>query len=377
MRYDYIFSGMGLSTLMILHKMIRGGACNGKTVLIIEADEKNQNDKTWCFWEKGDGEWDFLLKKSWQEAFFISDEVKVNCLKDGYEYKMLESKVFCNFVLQEIKECDDIHIVHDKVNGFEESGEFVLVSGDENQYETRYFFNSVLDRNVIQNNVQFPLLQQHFVGWFVQTNMPVFNDNQATFMDFSVGQKGNTRFMYVLPTSATEALVEYTLFSPDLLSEEEYEAEISAYLKSRGINDFKIAAKEKGNIPMTSYPFWNNNSKRILHIGSAGGWTKASTGYTFKNADKLSDEIVKLLRNEIVDFTQFKTSDRFTFYDRLFVKVLYNENAVGKLLFTKMFSKVRPDKILRFLDEESSVTEDLQVIWACPKWPFIRALFKK
>ncbi|HKX87404.1 MAG TPA: lycopene cyclase family protein, partial [Flavobacterium sp.] len=138
MRYDYIFSGMGLSTLMILHKMIRKGVCRGKTVLIIEADVKNQNDKTWCFWEKGNGAWDFLLKKSWKEAFFISDEVKVNCLEDGYEYKMLESKVFCNFVLQEIKEYDGIHIVHDIVNGFEERGEFVLVSGDENQYETRY-----------------------------------------------------------------------------------------------------------------------------------------------------------------------------------------------------------------------------------------------
>lgn len=377
MRYDYIFSGMGLSTLMILHKMVREGVCKGKTILIVEADVRSQNDKTWCFWEKGNGDWDFLLKKSWKEAFFISDEVQVNCLEGGYEYKMLESKVFCNFVLQEINEYEGIHIVHDKVNGFEDRGEFVLVSGDENQYEARYFFSSVLDRNVIQNNVYFPLLQQHFVGWFVQTELPFFNDNQATFMDFSVGQKGNTRFMYVLPTSATEALVEYTLFSPDLLSEEEYEAEISAYLKSQGINDFKITAKEKGNIPMTSYPFWNSNSKRVLHIGSAGGWTKASTGYTFKNADKLSNKVVKLLRNENVDFTQFKTPNRFTFYDRLFVKVLYSENAVGKLLFTKMFSKVRPNKILRFLDEESSVTEDLQVIWVCPKLPFIKALFKK
>ena len=377
MRYDYIFSGMGLSTLMILHKMIREGACKGKKILIVEADVKNQNDKTWCFWEKGSGTWDFLLKKSWKEAFFISDGIKVNCLEDGYEYKMLESKVFCNFVLQEIKEYDGIHIVHDKVNGFEERGEFVLVFADENQYEARYFFNSVLDRNVIQNNVHFPLLQQHFVGWFVQTELPFFNNNQATFMDFSVGQKGNTRFMYVLPISKNEALIEYTLFSPDLLSEEGYEDEILLYLKSQGINDFKITAKEKGNIPMTSYPFWNDNSKRVLYIGSAGGWTKASTGYTFKNADKLSDEVIELLRNENVDFTQFKSSNRFTFYDRLFVRVLYSENTVGKLLFTKMFSKVHPDTILRFLDEESSVSEELQIIWACPKWPFIKALFKK
>ena len=50
-------------------------------------------------------------------------------------------------------------------------------------------------------------------------------------MDFSVAQKGNTRFMYVLPTSENEALLEYTLFSKDLLLKEEYEVEIQHYIQ--------------------------------------------------------------------------------------------------------------------------------------------------
>ena len=44
-------------------------------------------------------------------------------------------------------------------------------------------------------------------------------------------QKGNTRFMYVLITSENEALLEYTLFSKNLLSKGEYEAEIQNILK--------------------------------------------------------------------------------------------------------------------------------------------------
>ena len=92
--------------------------------------------------------------------------------------------------------------------------------------------------------------------------------------------------MYVLPTSTTEALLEYTLFSKNLLSKEEYEAEIQKYIENLGITEYEIIEKEEGNIPMTCYPFWKHNTKNIVNIGSAGGWTKASTGYTFKNASK-------------------------------------------------------------------------------------------
>lgn len=377
MRYDYIFSGMGLSTMMILYKMIQAERCSGKSILVIEPQKERHNDRTWCFWEKGSGDWDFLLKKSWKEAYFLTEEMWVNCLGPSYEYKMIESGTFYEFILKEIKQCEAIRIVHDKVIDFKEGLDFVSIITERNQYETEFFFNSVLDHIAIQNNNSYPLLQQHFMGWFIQTEFPFFDEERVTFMDFSVFQKGNTRFMYVLPVAANKILVEYTLFSSDLLAVEEYETEIENYLKSKGITDFRIVAKEKGIIPMTSYPFWNKNTKRVLHIGSAGGWTKASTGYTFKNSEKLSNEVVDLLKKDIIDFTYFKKANRFTFYDRLFVKVLYDENALGKLLFSRMFSKVKPDVILRFLDEESSFIEELKVIWACPKWPFVKALFKK
>ena len=97
--------------------------------------------------------------------------------------------------------------------------------------------------------------------------------------------------LYVLPTSSTEALLEYTLFSKDLLSKEEYENEIQIYTKKLGITDYEIVEKEQGNIPMTNYKFWKHNTKNIINIGSAGGWTKASTGYTFANTIKKSKNI--------------------------------------------------------------------------------------
>ncbi len=224
--------------------------------------------------------------------------------------------------------------------------------------------------------MKYPLLQQHFIGWFIESKEAVFNPGCATFMDFSIAQKGNTRFMYVLPISETEALLEYTLFSKNLLPKEEYEAEIALYTKQLGITDYKIREKEQGSIPMTAYPFWQHNSRNIVHIGSAGGWTKASTGYTFKNSIKKSKALVAFLLTAD-DFRKFHKKDKFWYYDLLLLDVLYRRNELGSKVFSGLFQKGNPTLIFKFLDEETSFWEDLQVIWRCPKGLFLEALLRR
>ena len=190
---------------------------------------------------------------------------------------------------------------------------------------------------------------------------------------FSVEQKGNTRFMYVLPTSKNEALIEYTLFSKDLLSKEDYENEIKNYINQLGITNYELREKEQGNIPMTSYKFWKHNTKNIINIGSAGGWTKASTGFTFKNTTKKSKALIQFLLTE-TDFRKFHKQDKFWFYDLLLLDVLNRSNELGSSVFSSLFKKGSPTLIFKFLDEETSLSEDLKVMLKCPKVPFIKAL---
>lgn len=376
MKYDFIFCGLGLAGLMLLKKMGEDGILGGKTILVIEPKNKEEQDRTWCFWEKGRGKWDEIVKYTWDKAIFKNKLVSIECLENHFSYKMIESADFYNFCLQDLVKYNVVWCKESVVT-IKEDLDFVNVTTGENLYYGRFVFNSVLNYSQITANKNFPLLCQHFVGWFVKTKNECFDPTQALFMDFSVEQKGNTRFMYVLPTSRNEALIEYTLFSPDLLRRDEYEAEIVKYLGDQEIFDFEILRKEGGNIPMTVFPFWENNSKRVLNIGSAGGWTKASTGYTFYNCDKLTDRFILEFKKNEVDFSQFKFKNRFTFYDAIFIRVLYYENYLGQLIFSSMFNRVSPSKILKFLNEETSIVEDLQVLWACPKLPFLKALFKK
>ena len=140
--------------------------------------------------------------------------------------------------------------------------------------------------------------------------------------------------------------------------------------------NYEIIEKEQGNIPMTCFPFWKNNSKNIVNIGSAGGWSKASTGYTFKNSVKKSKELVQFLQPQ-TDFTKFHKINKFWFYDLLLIDILYQTNQHGSTIFSSMFKTGKEALIFKFLDEETSFWEDLQVIWMCPKGLFIKALLKR
>ena len=266
-----------------------------------------------------------------------------------------------------------IDFVNEKVTEFVDQGNQCVVKTESENYTCNKVFNSIYDPTIVKSQSKYPLLQQHFRGWFIKSTQAVFDENTAVFMDFSIEQKGNTRFMYVLPTSSTEALLEYTLFSKDLLPLEEYEVEIEKYIKNLGISEYEIIEKEQGNIPMTSYQFWKQNTKNIVHIGSAGGWTKASTGYTFKNSIKKSKELVRFLSKQD-DFTKYYKKDKFWVYDVFFLDVLFRRNDLGFNVFSALFKNGNPTLIFKFLDEETSFWEDLQVIWKCPKGLFVRAL---
>lgn len=373
--YDYIFAGTGLVTLMTVYKMVLSQKFQNKSILLLDSDTKKRNDRTWCFWDKNVGIWNTIITKKWDSALFANKSFKRDLDIKPYQYNQIRGLDFYNLVLEALSKQENITFLNEKVTDINELETHVFVGTDFNKYTCESLFNSIYSKGFVANQQKYPVLQQHFIGWFIKSEKPVFNPEQATFMDFSVAQKGNTRFMYVLPTTKTEALVEYTLFSKELLPKEEYENEIQNYLHKLGVKNYEILEKEQGSIPMTCFPFWKKNTKRVLNIGTAGGWTKASTGYTFKISDKKSTELVAFLETQ-KDFKTFYKKTKFWYYDLLLLDILDKHNELGSTIFSSLFQKGDSNLIFKFLDEETSLLEDLQVIMKCPKLPFIKALFR-
>ncbi len=373
--FHYIFTGSGLSALMTVYEMLLSGKFENESILLIDEQTKKTNDRTWCFWDENNL-FEEIVSKKWKQAVFANEHFNRVLELTPYQYKKSNGIDFYELVFKKISGHKNIHFLIQKVVDFQDVDSHCIVKTNEESFTCAKIINSIYNPEVVKTQTKFPLIQQHFIGWFIKSKEAVFTPNCATFMDFSVAQKGNTRFMYVLPTSEHEALLEYTLFSKDLLLKEEYEAEIQHYIQNLGITEYEIIEKEQGNIPMTCYPFWKHNTKNIINIGSAGGWTKASTGYTFKNATKKAKELVHFLITT-ADFRKFHKVNKFWFYDLLLLDILSSKNELGSKIFSSMFKNGNSTVIFKFLDEETSIWEDLQVIWRCPKQLFIRAFFNR
>ena len=263
----------------------------------------------------------------------------------------------------------------DEIEELNEIAHGVWIQGKKDRYFGLQAFDSRFDYQKIKAASKYPVLQQHFLGWFVKSDQPVFNSKVPSFMDFSIPQNRNTRFMYVLPFSDREALVEYTLFSENTLERAAYESAIKDYLTHLRVTDYQITEVEQGNIPMTCYDFTQENTNRILKIGMAGGWTKASTGYTFYNSFKKVTQLAEHLKTER-PLKKFDKKNRFWYYDLLLLDILHKKNYLGRKLFESLFKKQKPQTIFKFLDEETHFLEELKIIASPPSLPFIKALWR-
>ena len=375
-QYDYIITGSGASGLMLAYRMANDSFFDNSSILIIDKEKKNSDDRTWCFWENGEGEWDELLHKSWDKILFESNTYKNTIPLQSYAYKMLRSGVFYDKLWNFINTKNNIRFIKDTVVNIEGSEDGAIVETLKSKYFTTKLLNSIDLNKKYTLQKKYPVLLQHFCGWFIETDKISFDDSTATFMDFTVDQKRNTRFMYVLPISPNKALFEYTLFSKEVLTKEEYESELLKYLAIKSITEYTITEIEQGVIPMTSYKFWEQNSKNILHIGTVGGWTKASTGYTFKNTSKKTIQLIAFLKAEN-DFTHFRKKTRFWWYDLLLIDVLSSYNHLGSKLFSTLFKRNSLKNVFRFLDEETIFIEDLRIMLSMPPLRFIKALFRR
>ena len=374
-KYDYIILGAGLSGLTTALRMARDPFFKNASIAIIDQNLNKKNDRTWCFWETTPNLYESIISYSWPTVLIKGKELNTTIDISPYTYKKVESEQLYAFAKAELSQHSNITFIEGKVTHITEKEHGAIVKTVDYEYHATTILNSIYKPEQLENQREAVVLQQHFIGWFVKTDKAVFNPKVATYMDFSIAQKGNCRFMYVLPTSPQEALIEYTLFSKDLLPKEEYEEAIKDYLNNLGVTGYEITDREYGSIPMTTYDFTQHNSKHVLHIGTAGGWTKASTGYTFKHTLKKSAALIDFLKSD-APFKNYSLKNRWTFYDGVLLEVLATHNDRGADIFTRMFKKGKAAHIFRFLDEESSYKDELEVVLSAPKIPFIKAAFK-
>jgi lycopene beta-cyclase len=371
-KYDFIFAGAGCAALSLVMRMISSGKFNEKRILLIDKSPKDQNDRTWCFWETDPGFFEEIVFKRWSLLDFYGPGFQTTFDILPYQYKMIRGSDLYKYCFEEIRKHGNIEMVYGDLAMLKtENRETRLVlDGEVFDPGTAIIFNSIPKREKDKSAIQ---LLQHFKGWIMETTTAVFEKNRACLMDFRVSQEHGTAFTYILPFSETKALVEYTLLTKQLLSPTEYDRQLANYINehvTRG--QYQISEQEFGVIPMTTEKF-TFNKEGVFQIGAAGGQTKASSGYTFQFIQKHSDAIINQLQQGLPLTFLADTPARFRFYDNTLLRILYHEILPGPVVFTELFKKNKPQQVLRFLDNETSLKEELAIISTLPKWPFIKA----
>jgi lycopene beta-cyclase len=353
---------MGCANSLLLLAMQRANLLDGKRIVIYDPEQKEQNDRTFCFWlepnelkEAGLGQ---LISFSWAQVKCTSSKPQHLASK---RYYYLRSEALYAKIKSILQDCNATWIYQTIDQTSEDLAAYVFDSRPP-QFET--------------GKKQHIALVQSFYGWFVQTEQPVFEPEVFTMMDFCIPQNGHTQFLYVLPFTAHRALIEPTRFGKNPIKEEEAKAMMERYLALQQTS-YVVIEKEQGCIPMNSAPIINElQPSNWYKTGAGGGLLKPSTGYSFVRNLADAKQICTSLSEQAAIIARRTSLTRFAYFDRLLLQILFRTPQRGKAIFERLFAKNQTIEVLKFLDEETSPKEELRLMLSLPTGWFLAAALR-
>ena len=352
--FDYLIIGGGCAGLSLAYELEINGKLKDKTLAIIEPRKEYKRDKTWSFWKVFNHNFEDCVIKSWNNFTINSSESSQELSNKQFPYQSIDSGKFYEKINLKLS-------LNPNISFFKNLKEI--------NSKNSIVFNSVFNGEPDKSE-----LWQHFQGVEIETTKDIFDDEIFNLMDFNCDQRNDVHFFYTLPFRKNKALIETTWLSNlEDQSLMDYDLQLENYIKNNlGIKNYKINFTEKGAIPLF-FPSFKNDDKNI-HIGSAGGMTRLSTGYTFLNIQNHSKYIVKNF-NEIEKIKKFNIGKKYQFLDKIFLRVLERYPEKMPKIFSDMF-KSSSNTVIKFLSNKSNIFEDINIISEMPKLIFVKALFK-
>ncbi|MFH9574576.1 lycopene cyclase family protein [Streptomyces sp. NPDC017230] len=380
---DIVVVGAGAAGLSLVHRLPVGTPrAAAPSVVLVDPPPGplRAPRRTWCFWESDPGRFDAATTASWEWLRVRGRDGAVVLRHIApARYKMIRSDDFEALVDRDLKDRPGLRRLEataGTVTTLPDGSACVPVtdaSGAHLGLRARWVFDSRPPDRLPPARTR---LLQHFRGWFVRTERPVFDPGVVDLMDFRTGQPARgLSFGYVLPTGRHTALVEYTEFGPAPLTSDAYDSALEDYTRRvLRTGATEVLSTEQGVIPMTDAVFERRaeGSGAVFRIGVAGGATRASTGYTFAAVQRQSDAIARAVRAGRRPVPPPPHPARARLMDAVLLRALDAGRVDGPDLFFRLFDRVPAGRLLRFLDGRSRLYEDLAVGVRTPVLPMLR-----
>ena len=371
--------------------IILGGGCAGLSLgmnlanyreacprtIILEGRHHYANDRTWCFWGGFGSDSEKLASHRW-ESFSITtskDRVARNCEENPY--LMVASEDFYRQAQEVIAQSPRIKLKMDNT-----------VSGEVLKKEGRWHVETptgvyaapmIVDTRpqVSRADDSKPLLWQSFLGEEMITEQDLFDPGCVELMDFSGSSSERILFLYVLPFSKREALVEATVFGPDPLKAEDLQESLGVLLKKRLQGCFYSSGRrEHGILPMGAPPENRQKDPSYVRAGLMAGGARPSSGYAFQRIWKWSQECAAVLAEGRPPISHRPDDPIIRAMDGLFLHVLFSHPELAPDIFFSLFSKVDSVRVARFMSDRASLADCLTIVASLPPVPFLSELAK-
>lgn len=378
---DVAIIGAGAAGLSLAHRLSRPDpGARRLSVVLVDAPPGPLRPprRTWCFWETGRGPYDAAVTRSWRRLRVHRPtgepiEHDISPLR----YKMIRSDDFETLIEHDLARGGQVRRLEATVESIEGLPRGARVrartaEGHPEAVHARWVFDS---RPLGSLPAARTTLLQHFHGWFVRTGTHAFDPDRVEFMDLRTPQPVNgLSFGYVLPIGPDQALVEYTEFSPAVLSADAYDRALRHYTgRVLGLGDFEVTGTETGVIPMTDARFARQTGASVFRIGAAGGATRPATGFTFAGVQRQTAAVAAALRQGRRPVPPLPHSARSRAMDAVLLHALDSGLVNGADFFSRLFASVPTARLLRFLDGGTRLPEDLAIGLHTPVLPMLRA----
>ena len=362
-RFDYVFLGLGAANSLILRSLDAQGLLRGRRFAIFEPDAKRANDRTFCFWAEPDEVEALGLLPLVSHAW---DTVRIGGISETSILPMRYWHIRGIDLYEQTRTLlaqypDEALILQERWEAYAEPGAdgFAFPFG-----EAQTVFDSRPPQFQEAAAHEAHLLQS-FLGWEIECPAGSFDASAVVMMDFRIPQEQHTQFVYILPFSDTNALVEVTRFGTVPVQENEA-AELLADYLANNFPEYRKLHLERGVIPMSSVPLRETAAgPGWIFTGARADRVKPSTGYAFhamaRDAHTLAASIAK---NQPVRLS--KRPPRFVFYDRLLLKILEQRPEKGKAIFQTLFRRCALPDVLHFLSEKTRLAQDLNILRRLP-----------
>jgi lycopene beta-cyclase len=182
----------------------------------------------------------------------------------------------------------------------------------------------------------------------------------------------------VLPDGPYRALVEVTEFVPRHVQPTAptvRAATLAGYVSGvLAPGRFEVRRTESAVLPLRATPPPPRGSGHVLTIGARAGLIKASTGYAYQRIQRDSAAIARSLARHGHPFDLPRPGRHYRLLDSILLDVLDRDAGQLECAFARLLLTNPADRVLRFLDEDSTMGEELRLIATMPKKPYVRAV---